>query len=94
MITIGESSAQPQKGFAEALEQYACYRRKLGDAQGGDLYEARVNKILKKNIESLTQAVTPEVIKSKAINLAKPSYPEEARQLRAQGESGGANRHW
>lgn len=88
IITVKEGASVSPGSLAETIYQYACLKRKMNDQTSAESMEARAGSLLMSDAENALDVAPPDVgtVNGRALTLAKPAYPEQARATRETGD--------
>jgi tetratricopeptide (TPR) repeat protein len=87
MVAAKESAAGASSDLAETIYQYACLKRKMNERGEAEKMEARAESLLDTNGVGVPSAFPIDfgIVNGRAIELAKPSYPAEAKAVQQSG---------
>jgi len=89
IVAVRENATgSTHEGLSETLYQYSCLKRKMKRPDEADKLEARAYSLLDVAVGDIQKILLTDVgiVNGRALNLAKPSYPEEALRSRQTGE--------
>lgn len=88
IITVKESATGSSNSLAETIYQYACLKRKMDERKEAEQLEARASGLLDTAELGVPSAFPIDVgfVNGRALDLPKPSYPEEAKVVRENGK--------
>jgi tetratricopeptide (TPR) repeat protein len=87
IIAAKEMAAGSSSDLAETIYQYACLKRKMNERVEAEKMEARAESLLDTSGAGAPTVLPLDygVINGRALKLARPSYPQEARAVRQSG---------